>query len=357
MITAPRVTMFISKRNKIWYVFYHDATGSRRKVSTGASSKTDALNFLATFRRENEGVEVTGPKLVRNTHSHITMSQFRDEYIAYSLTTHTEKTTKHHRTALNELIRIIGDRYVQDITVKDIERFIGVKRSEASGYTARKYYSALRSSFTAAVRWDIVPINIFHNVEKPKAVEVRPAYFTRDQFRILLRVMHNREVRDVTMFAVNTGMRLGEIINLHWRDVDFIRRVINVVNNKSFTTKTKRSRTIPMNESLYRLLAERSEIAVSELVFHDRVNKWRDTKLSKKFKDYVRLAGLPDELKFHSLRHTFASWLVMSGVSLYEVSRLIGHSTVQMSEKYAHLQTDGLHDTVNKIAVNYITGE
>lgn len=344
--------MFISKRkNGIWYVFWFDENGRRCKTSTGTKLKSEALKFLSTFNPKRTGKENTGTQENTVGYSPL-LSGFMNEFIEYSNTIHTIKTTQHHRTALREFIRIAGDRRLNDITVRDIERFIGQKKTEASNYTAIKYLSALRSSFETAVRWKLITENQFLHVSRPKVAESRPVYFTAEQFEKLLKVIYDPEIRDISILAVSTGMRLSEIINLRWQDVDFNRRLINIVNRNGFTTKTKKNRSIPINRSLLEVLVIRENAAQNHLVFHDRFKPWRDTKLSKKFKDYVRKAKLPEGLRFHSLRHTFASWLVQRGVSLYEVSRLLGHSTVKMSEKYAHLQTNELHDTINKIAIN-----
>jgi len=74
--------------------------------------------------------------------------------------------------------------------------------------------------------------------------------------------------------------------------------------------------------------------------------------LSKRFKRYVHIAGMNPKLHFHSLRHTFATWLVQDGVSLYEVQKLLGHSSIAVTQVYSHLQPEQLHATVNRIVVS-----
>lgn len=66
---------------------------------------------------------------------------------------------------------------------------------------------------------------------------------------------------------------------------------------------------------------------------------------------YVHKLGLNEKLHFHSLRHTFASWLVQNGVSLYEVQKLLGHGNISVTQVYAHLQPERLHSTVNRISI------
>jgi site-specific recombinase XerD len=92
--------------------------------------------------------------------------------------------------------------------------------------------------------------------------------------------------------------------------------------------------------------------ACSELVFHFKGKAINPNWVSKTFKAYARKAGLNDKLHFHSLRHTFASWLVQDGVSIYEVQKLLGHSSVKVTEVYSHLAASELHGAVNRLNLN-----
>lgn len=112
-----------------------------------------------------------------------------------------------------------------------------------------------------------------------------------------------------------------------------------------------RRRTVPLSETAMYLLNARRGKSTSECVFalNDRqINAGWVTHLSKR---YVRRAGLDDRLRFHSLRHTFARWLVQDGVSLYEVQKLLGHSSSALTEVYSHLQPEQVHSTVNRIDI------
>ena len=85
-------------------------------------------------------------------------------------------------------------------------------------------------------------------------------------------------------------------------------------------------------------------------VFARSGNRLSQSYVEHKFKQYVRSAGLKENLKFHSLRHTFATWLVQNGASIYEVQKLLGHSDIKTTQIYAHLMASELHSTVNRIS-------
>ena len=283
----------------------------------------------------------------------MTLGTFVREYFEFSAGVHTAKTVKTYRTAFREFERVEGDRPLQVIGIRAIEHFLSVKKSEAPQWTARKYYIALSSAFEKAVQWQYLTENPFRKVPKPKVREILPEYFSERDFRLFLTVIRERDFRELCIVALLTGLRLGELLSLRWVDVDFTARVIVVRNSETFTTKTKRNRAVPMSEALCRLLRERQQNLrfESETVFYSEKGRpLAQGTVSQRFKRYVRRAGLNDRLHFHSLRHSFASALVASGVSLYAVQKLLGHTTSKTTEIYSHLLPQQLHDEVNTLA-------
>jgi site-specific recombinase XerD len=141
------------------------------------------------------------------------------------------------------------------------------------------------------------------------------------------------------------------LLALRWNDIDFTSKVILVRNSETFTTKSRKNRIVPMSEELFRVLGERKERIrfECEIVFHNKYGgKLLETTVSHYFKLYVIDAGINGKLHFHSLRHSFASALVMSGVSLYAVQKLLGHTTSKTTEIYSHLLPQQLHFEVNR---------
>ena len=154
--------------------------------------------------------------------------------------------------------------------------------------------------------------------------------------------------RDVIETGLYTGMRVSEIRNLSWDDLDFVGMKIRVRNTESFSTKSKKDRTVPLHPKLAELLALRAQVDHSPFVFLRTDMKQVDTgTANKKFKEYCNLAGLDSRFHFHSLRHTFASHLAMSGVSLYFIQKILGHRSIETTARtYAHLQPDPLLSAV-----------
>lgn len=332
--------MFLSKqRSGIYYLFFFDDLGKRHKVSTKTTLKSEALKFLQSFRQEHRTAKAA-PTL---------LSRFAEDYLTYSRTVHRPKSTESAATALRELQKVLGDRPLHNIGVRDVENFVGAKQQEASPRTARVYLVTLASTFETARRWALIQTNPFRLVEKPRLPESTPSYLTPEQFQLLLATVRNQTLHDLILCAAMTGLRLSELTSLRWEDIDFGRRLLRVQNSAEFTTKSKKNRIVPVNRWVYNLLDQRRPESASGLVFHIEGRRLRKEYVSKGFKRAVRRAGLDEGLHFHSLRHTFASWLVQRGAPLLEVQRLLGHSTMSMTQAYTHLLPQHLRENVDNL--------
>lgn len=106
-----------------------------------------------------------------------------------------------------------------------------------------------------------------------------------------------------------------------------------------------------MNEAAWLILTQRAQANQAEHIFTFNAQRVLEDLVTKKFKDYVREAGINPKLHFHSLRHTFATWLVQSGVSIYEVQKLLGHSNISVTQICSHLAARELHEAVEKISI------
>lgn len=141
-------------------------------------------------------------------------------------------------------------------------------------------------------------------------------------------------LRHAIQIALNTGMRRGEILGLKWNWIDFDENLIVLPQTN---TKNKEIRKIPINQLVRHILLERKLLSGnSEYVFVSNDSKtghiyW----LNRSFKKACKIAKL-DGLRFHDLRHTAATRLVESNIPLHAVAKLLGHSTIKITERYSH---------------------
>jgi integrase len=173
----------------------------------------------------------------------------------------------------------------------------------------------------------------------------RLRYLTFDEAERLLKELPEAPAA-VVAFALNTGMRKGEILGLKWRDINFDQKQIAVEK-----TKTNERRWVPINDQVYRILeAQKGPRKPSDPVFADGA-----VNLRKHFEGAVKRANL-ENFRFHDCRHSFASQLVMSGANIRVVQQLLGHKDIKMTMRYSHLSQDHLQEAVEKLGYRFGIG-
>jgi integrase len=183
--------------------------------------------------------------------------------------------------------------------------------------------------------------------------EQSPSYFTKEHFEKFIARLEEEWFKEIVVFAVLTGLRRSEIVNLKWSKVDLQRGILMVESEGNFKTKQGRRRVVPLNQSAKDLLNAMHERNAEGYVFRFEGAKIEPGLLSHKFKDCLRRTNLDKkELHFHSLRHTFASWLVQNSVSIYAVKELLGHTDVKTTQIYSHLSGSSLQNEVNLINIS-----
>lgn len=337
---VPTVVKLYKRSNGIYYAVI-SVDDQRRYVSTGSTTKLEALRRLQQLAPSSP-----------HTLEKISLASFNTEYLRHVEAVKAKGTLRINRSILKTFLMDAGDVPLSKITPLVVDRYKAERLSKVSPVTLNIELRALRTAFNQAVRWQMLEANPFSKVKLAPVPEALPRYFTKEECQKLLSVIKDAWLRDVVIFAVLTGMRRGEILNLRWQDVDLERRIAKVQSSERFRTKTGRRRSIPLGDTAYHLVQARHGKSLSEYVFTVKDALIGESWCSHRFKRYVDLAGLSGKgLHFHSLRHTFASWLVQEGVSIYEVQKLLGHSSIAVTQVYSHLQPESLHSTVNRITL------
>jgi integrase len=349
--------MFLSKHaTGYYYVWYRDDNKKKHKVSTRTRLKVEAIKFFQSFRRE-EHERLQKAK-------QILLSSFFKDYLQYVQSNLARRTWIIHRNTCNRFVAMFGDIPLMSVTARHFDlykshRLNMLKRPNSKNpqlirpITVNIDLRTLQTIFNTAVRWDLILKNPFVGSRPAFTPQQSPVFCTKEDVQKLMATVSERWLKDIIVLAVLTGMRRGEIVNLRWKDVNMDNRTLKIESNPSFKSKQGRRRVIPLNDTAYYLLQSRFGKSTSEYVFTLNGKKIFDEWITHAFKKAVIAAKLEDSrIHFHSLRHTFASWLVQDGVSLYEVQKLLGHSSTRVTEVYSHLQPEMRHDTVNRIHVN-----
>jgi integrase len=331
---------YLSRRNNGVYYVGQLVNGQRKWKSTGKRTKAEALLVLKQFDAiRSQPLPVA------------TLSQFKIKFLPYVQATFAHRTYLFYRVAMGHFLRIVGDIPLREISAEHVDRFVSERLSQVRAVTVDVELRTIKAAFNVARRWELLEKNPVVGVKRPTIPERPPTFFTKTQFAELMKAIDADWLREIVRFAVLTGLRLGEITHLQWPQVDFDRKVIAVQSSRTFRTKNGKRRVVPMSDSVHELLKAIRARSDTEYVFSIKGKRISESWVTHRFKKAVVKAGITDDLHFHSLRHTFASWLVQDGVSLYEVQKLLGHSSIAVTQVYSHLQPEQLHATVNRLNV------
>ncbi len=341
--------MGLIKRGQKWMIQLRH-NGRLVRIATGTSNKKLAQEIEAKRRIEL----VEGKYFDKGQGDKKTFQDMAEKYMAEYAIKKAVKSMVRDQTSLKHLLPVFGGMCLNQITPNQINAYKIQRRNEgASAKTINHELGFCKHAFNVGIReWEWVRDNPFSRVSMEKLPQSRIRYLTREEFERLYQACNNR-LKPIVLLAVNSGIRLDNILSLTWKQVDLQKSVILLEH-----TKNGERLGLPINETLKQLLTELKRIRhiSSEYVFHTSTGtRFDGSKIGKWFRQALKEAGITD-FRFHDLRHTFASWLVQNGVDLYIVQRLLGHKTGEMTRRYAHLAPDNLRTGV--IAVeNYLKHE
>jgi integrase len=229
--------MYLTKRsNGNYYICFHNSFGKWQRVTTKTKNKIEVKKFLDEFKNNKS-----------SRHLHITLSQFFEKYLEYSKIHHALETTKKATFAMKFFIEYVGDKYLDKVTVLDIEGFKAHRLKKIKPVSVNIYLRTIKAIFRLAVRWQILEKSPFKFVRFITIPQQQPIYLNREEMNRLLSAIPKQWFRNVVIFAVNTGLRRAEIANLKWDQVDFAHKLIDIKNTDDFHTKTGRERVVPLN--------------------------------------------------------------------------------------------------------------
>lgn len=252
-----------------------------------------------------------------------------------------------YRNSIRKLLPYFQDKYVTQITPRMIEEFRVERSKQVSEASVNRDLAYLKGIFNKGIEWGMVQENPARKVKLFREKNHRTRFLSHEELANLLSCCKPR-LRSVVIIAVNTGMRKGELQNLKWEDVDFERGIITLTY-----TKNGEMRHIPMNQAVRdALIALKQDFQSREHVFTKKDGNPYD--IRKSFDTALIKANILD-FRFHDLRHTFASHLVMSGIDLNTVRELLGHKSLEMTLRYSHLSQSHKIDAVQKLNQKLVT--
>ncbi|MBW7997183.1 MAG: site-specific integrase [Candidatus Glassbacteria bacterium] len=314
--------LYKRKSSPKWWATWYDQDGRRRRKSTGTEDKELAQALAAKWQQES---------FMERHFGAMPEVPFRDALVRYGKQRQRENPRTYAASTRYRLQWLL-DRFdgldISEITLSVIQDFADERLEQVKEASVLKELSMLKAILNKAHREGrLIAVPPFPRIKQQKG---RCRWMTVDEERRLLAAAASH-LRPLIAFAVDTGGRRSELLKLDWRNVDLERGLITFTKTKNGEDRSVR-------------LTERARGVLSDLgpqpsgpVFTYAGKAILDPKTS--FATARRKAGIED-LRFHDLRHTFASRLAQQGVSLYEVMHLTGHKSMSMVQRYAHLAPD-----------------
>ena len=316
------------KRGNCWYSDFV-YKGERHVKSLGPVSKSTAKDEDRRFR-----TEVADGKYAKKK-TDITFDRLAEIYLDWSEVNKRPRSYDRDQTSLKHLMPHFKGKQLSKITPFMVERYKSErKKTGCAPATVNRELACLKAMFYKAVAWGKAQENPVRQVKLFKENNERMLILSSEQEVAMVREIRQLKIsehlEDIVVTALNTGLRKRELLDLTWNQVHFRNRYLLITN-----TKNGDDRKIPMNKVLTETLRQLRKGGLEGVyVFPNREGKpYTDVKTS--FKRICRKIGVP-AFRFHDLRHTFASRLVMAGVDLATVRELLGHRDIKMTMRYAH---------------------
>jgi len=332
--------MGLYKRGSVWWMrFPHNGKQVRR------STETEDKKLAQRIFDKLKGEIAEGRWFEKLPGENYTFKDLMDKYMKeYSAVN--KKPTSHIRDkSLNDhLQKSFGQLYLTEITSRLIAEYKIKRRNEgACSRTVNYELSLMNHAFNMAIReWELIESNPASKVKKERVRNILERWLSVDEEKRLL-LASPGWLQAIIIFAINTGLRRGEILNLKLSQVDFHRRTLIIFEQKNGAIDT-----LPLNQKAMGILEGRrkNKMTDCDLVFPSQ-NGTRilDRNLFRAFHNAMERAQI-ENFRFHDLRHTFATRLVQTGVGIYEVQKLGRWKNASMVMRYAHHNPESLRSSI-----------
>ena len=313
-----------NKGKTVWAIdIYVDGKRHRRTIGP---DKTEAERVLREAEREVREKKFPALEGWQRPRKKVYVSEIFDDFWEYSKVN--KRSAERDAVCLKHFRQFFGSLSVNRVVPKEIERYKAIRREKVRPATVNRELTCLKTVFNLAIKNGKAITNPVRQIKMFLDPAKRIRFLTQDETRLLMGACDDK-LRPLVIIALHTGMRRGEILNLRWGDIDFDNRLLWVGE-----TKTGEGRYIPMNETVINMLNKRQDKTQDKLLFAK--NEYPRWTVRRRFNRVTKKTAITG-CTFHTLRHTFASHLVMAGVDLVTVGELLDHKNYTTTLRYAHL--------------------
>ena len=357
---------------KLYYIsmdYGKDENGKRIRNSKSFKTKKEAKQALREFEADKTKGLLVIPK-------EITLAEWLDNWYKTIVLVNLEITTSdnYNNIIQKHIAPLIGKIPLQQLKPQQIQQYYANRMTEGklSSNTVLKHHVLLKTALGVAVKQDIILRNPIDRVEPPKKIKSEIHFYNIEQLRQLNTLIEGNRLEIVVKLAMYMGLRREEICGLKWANVDFDNRIITIKDARTMTgsqivdKKTKNetsTRCQSADDDLLEVLKMEKEkqkankeflgnayIDSDFVVVMEDGKPYRPNYLSELFTKFIDDNNLP-KLTLHGLRHSFASLTNSLGISQFNASKMLGHSTPATTGKiYTHLYDESHEEEMSKVA-------
>ncbi len=341
----------IKRRKATMWQVYGRRDGKKSYVGTYASE----IEARAIERRHAVTQEqIAAGELPAELDLDRTVKQATDEWLASLKASGSRSHGNYAERTRMYILPKLGSVPIASLRKGHVMQWRDEQATKFAAATVNGNLTCLSSAFSYFVDREWVETNPCHGVSRieQKDAAIYTWIQTREEITKLL-VECPKGIREFVTLAVGTGMRLDELVHLQWADIDLDRRLIAVHRGRHGTTKSGKARYIPILNTLVPFLRDLAlKRGGAKLVFPGEDGKPRSKPgVRFPFKQAAKRSGLPAALRFHDLRHTFASHWVLDGGDIFRLSKILGHANVTITQKvYAHLAPEAWEQDYHRVS-------
>jgi site-specific recombinase XerD len=335
-----RIYQVSGKKGVTWYLDY--AVDGRRLRKRAGRSKRLAELALADVQVKLERKELGFQAKDKG------LAEFIQDYLAYSKSNKARQSYERDTYIIKNFTGFIQAHKLSAVTPAKLEAYkVHRRENGAKLTTVNRELNTIKAMLNKAVAWGCLAQNPAKSVQKFREPRRQVRYLSKEEVRTILKAADD-SLRPVIETFLHTGFRRDELVHLTWADIDLKNQALSVQAKDGWHPKDYEARHIPLTPRLKEVLEQLPRKEGGFVFPNGSGAPMSGVVLGRSFRVLLRSCAVK-HASIHTLRHTFASHLVMSGADLYTVQKLLGHSSIKTTEIYAHLAPDYLRSAIERL--------
>ncbi|MCF6147258.1 MAG: tyrosine-type recombinase/integrase [Candidatus Kuenenia sp.] len=339
-------------RGSVWNYDFH--VRKRRYRGTTHTHDYELAKLYAAKKYKESYLDQTD--IQKLTHE-VNVSDFIKRHILALQAEYSSHWTYSSELTLNEFSEFLksqGVDVLSKISVEVLESFKIEQLNRVKKITVKNKFKIIKAFLNRAIKYGYLTKNPARQIVINGIHQNKTRFFSKEEIEKIFTALDLQEhkrfayMKNFLMVALYTGMRRGELTHLCIEDADLERKVICVRNKNGFSTKSRKERVIPIHDKLVPVFKGIKKERQQGYCFLHLGKKYNDKTATKNFVILCERSGI-ENAGIHTLRHTFASYLIMAGVSMRMVAEYLGHSTARVTELYSHVSEEKKNGEIQRL--------